>query len=151
MDRKDRSNSQQKPDASDTAQPQPSRATGLSAQGLRPTGLRESRSETAQRILRNRRMRSEHFTDSDLFGEPAWDVLLHLFQGHSNGRGLKIEIVTIASGLPTTSALRLFEVLEGKGLVFAYRDEDNAKQIYLRLSSRGLLEMGQYMDRIAIS
>ncbi|MEM1052239.1 MAG: hypothetical protein AAGI28_09110 [Pseudomonadota bacterium] len=64
---------------------------------------------------------------------------------------MKIDSVSLAVGLPATSALRWLEVLEGKGLVFAYRDEGDADQIFLRLSKRGLSEMAEYLDRIALS
>lgn len=140
MDREDQSSSDEISEA-----PTPSPANPLG-----PQAQRESRTQAAKRIFEERRMRSHHFTDRDLFGEPAWDILLQLFQGHSNGRGVKIEAVTMTSGLAMTSALRLLEVLERKGLIFAYRGEENPRQIYLRLSSRGLLEMAQYLDRVAI-
>lgn len=112
---------------------------------------RETRSQVAARIYSERRMRSEHFHHHNLFREPAWDILLHLYQGHLRGRGMKIDSVSLAVGLPATSALRWLEVLEGKGLVFAYRDEGDADQIFLRLSKRGLSEMAEYLDRIALS
>lgn len=114
-----------------------------------PNVLRESRSSVARRIYQERRIRSEHFADNEVFGEPAWDILLYLFQGHSRGRGVKIQDVSWEAGLPATSALRWFELLESKGLVFAYRDEEHLDQIYLRLSRKGLLEMASYLDRVA--
>lgn len=139
MDREDQSSSDENSEA-----PTPSLVKPLG-----PQAQRESRTQAAKRIFEERRMRSQHFTDRDLFGEPAWDILLQLFLGHSNRRGVKIEDVTITSGLTMTSALRLLEFLEHKGLIFAYRGEENTRQIYLRLSSRGLLEMAQYLDRVA--
>lgn len=110
----------------------------------------ETRLQTANRIATERKARLEHFHDRDLFGEPAWDILLYLFQGHSNGRGARVEGVSAACGLPMTSALRLLEVLEAKGLAFAYRDEErDASTVYLRLSSEGYLKMANYLERIA--
>ena len=116
-----------------------------------PKISRESRSQAATRIFEERRVRADHFADADLFGEPAWDILLYLFQGHSHGRGVKIETISIMLGMPATSALRWLEVLERKELVFAYRDETNVRQIFLRLSSKGFLQMAQYLDNVALT
>lgn len=113
--------------------------------------LREKRSKTATRLFRERRFRTEYFSDSDVFGEPAWDILLHLFQGHAYGRSIKIESIALATGLPATASLRWLEVLEKKGLVFAYREENEIGQIYVRLSSKGLQDMTRYLDHIAHS
>lgn len=112
--------------------------------------VRENRLQTANRVAAERRVRVEHFLDRDLFGEPAWDVLLYLFQCQSSGKGAKIEGAALAAGLPVTSALRLLESLEGKGLAFAYREEEaNARKVYLRLSSKGYQNMAHYLDRVA--
>jgi hypothetical protein len=114
-----------------------------------PENNRETGWQVAKRIFQERRMRSDYFGDSDLFREPAWDILLHLFLGQANDRGVQLESVPIASGLPASSALRWLEVLESKGLVFAYRDDDSSGQVFLRLSAKGHLEMTRYLNRVA--
>ena len=111
--------------------------------------LDDRRAQAATRLYRERRFRAEYFSDSDVFGEPAWDILLHLYQGHSHDRELRIESVALATGLPATSSLRWLELLEKKGLVFAYRNESEIAEIYLRLSSKGLDAMARYLDRVA--
>ncbi|MCX9148142.1 hypothetical protein [Erythrobacter sp. WG] len=35
--------------------------------------------ESAVRMLADRRARNNYFTDPDMFGEPAWDILLDLY------------------------------------------------------------------------
>jgi len=117
-----------------------------------PKPARESRLQTATRLSDERRKRSQHFADSELFLEPAWDILLYLFQVQSKGEEAKIEGVALASGLSTTSALRWFEMLESKKLVFAYKQqEEDREQIYLRLSPKGLIEMAAYLDRTGLT
>ena len=117
-----------------------------------PNLVREDRLQTATRLFDERRVRSQHFADSELFLEPAWDILLYLFQVQSKGEAAKIEGVSLASGLPTTSALRWFEMLESKKLVFAYKqEEEEREQIYLRLSPKGLIEMGAFLDRTGLT
>lgn len=117
-----------------------------------PRSTREDRLETAKRMFDERRVRSQHFADSELFLEPAWDILLYLFQVQSKGEEAKIEGVSLASGLSTTSALRWFEMLESKKLVFAYKQQTQEReQIYLRLSPKGLIEMGAFLDRTGLT
>jgi DNA-binding MarR family transcriptional regulator len=112
--------------------------------------VNDRRAQAATRLYRERQFRSEYFFDSNVFGEPAWDILLHLYQGHSYDRDIKIKSVALATGLPATSSLRWLELLEKKGLVFAYRNESEIADIYLRLSPKGLDAMARYLDRVAI-
>lgn len=116
---------------------------------------RKALSQVAKGIAKERQMRSDHFGDRELFGEPAWDILLHIFQGHCDAQDVPIQSIALCSGLPMTSALRWLELLERKELVFAYHKEDGetakAGQIYLRLSSKGYQAMAQYVARIAQS
>lgn len=114
-----------------------------------PEFLRESRSQAAERLFEERRSRAQIFEDADLFREPAWDILLYLFQSHSHGRGVKIDTIPMVLGMAATVTLRWLEVLEAKGLVFAYRDEKDVKQIFLRLSSKGVLRMAEHLDIVA--
>ncbi|WP_152553516.1 hypothetical protein [Erythrobacter longus] len=98
-------------------------------------------------------MRSEHLVIPELFGEPAWDILLHIFYGQSEGREIKIQSIAMSCRLQITSVLRWLEVLERRRLIFAYRKEDSETlkpgQVCLRLSSQGYEAMAQYLERFA--
>ena len=105
---------------------------------------------TARQLFEERQLRAEHLPLSDLFGEPAWDVLLFLFVSQAQGKGAKIEGLAIAARMPVTQALRWLERLEQREMVFAFRDEENEGEVFLRLTSKGHSAMSQYLHQIAL-
>ena len=106
--------------------------------------------QTASRLLEERRLRGEHLPLSDLLGEPAWDVLLFIFVSQAKGKGAKVEGLAFASRIPVAHALRWLERLESREMVFAYRDEENDGEVFLRLTSKGHSAMSQYLHQIAL-
>jgi len=105
---------------------------------------------TARRLFEERQLRSEHLPLNDLFGEPAWDILLFLFISQAKGKGAKIGNLSRASRMPVTQALRWLEKLESKQMVFAYRDEDNSDEVFVRLTSEGRSSMTRYLHQVAL-
>ena len=59
----------------------------------------------AEGIYRTRAIRTE-LLDADLFGEPAWDILVDLFIHQSRGKRVSVTSSCIASRVPPTTALR---------------------------------------------
>lgn len=70
----------------------------------------------------------------DLLAEPAWDMLLDLYLSHVAGRSVAVSSLCIASGVPTTTALRLVRVLEKEGLLLRERDRDDGRRSFVKLS-----------------
>ncbi|MBB4611755.1 MarR family transcriptional regulator [Novosphingobium taihuense] len=75
----------------------------------------------AKEIYAFRRKRS-NWLPQDLFGEPAWDILLELFVMRMQGKSARVKNACIASGVPATTALRWINVLERKGLISSSAD-----------------------------
>jgi hypothetical protein len=63
-----------------------------------------------RRVICARRKRVQFFGD-DLFGEPAWDILLDLFATHLTGGRVSTSSLCIAADVPSTTALRWIGVL----------------------------------------
>jgi hypothetical protein len=72
--------------------------------------------ELAQVLYSSRRRRGKFF-EQDLFGEPAWDILLDLFVHYVRNRALRTTSVCVASDVPLTTALRWVTLLERQGLI----------------------------------
>jgi len=87
----------------------------------------------ARRAYEDRRRREQLF-DSDLFGEPAWDLLLDLFVSSRESRPVSVTSACVAAGVPTTTALRWISVLEAKGLIVRENDPNDARRVHLRLT-----------------
>lgn len=64
----------------------------------------------ARRIKAARAARTNFF-HSDLFAEPAWDMMLALYIAEGESRRLKVSDVCNESGVPNTTALRWLDRL----------------------------------------
>ncbi|HMP55722.1 MAG TPA: MarR family transcriptional regulator [Novosphingobium sp.] len=98
----------------------------------------------AKRLYDERRKRDAVFNDPDLFGEPAWDILLDLMHAEHMGKRVSITSACIGSAVPSTTALRWIKILEGKGLIERFFDERDARRSFIRLSKTGLTKMKIY-------
>lgn len=117
----------------------------------RPVGRsQEMGVQLAQRLFEERQLRNEFLQTSELFGEPAWDILLYIFLSQSKGKGAKVESLAVASRLPVTLAIRWLERLEYEEMIFAYRDEDETGEIFLRLTQETSSSISKYLQRLAL-
>lgn len=71
----------------------------------------------------------------DIFADPAWHILLDLFASEVEGKRISISSACIASGVPSTTALRHINLLEGRGTVERIRDRHDARRYHLGLTS----------------
>src|SRR3954468_10330260 len=72
--------------------------------------------EEARRLYRQRRLRDQTF-GKDLFGEPAWDLLLELYVAASESRPVSAVASSIAASVSTEDAIRWLTRLEELGLL----------------------------------
>lgn len=98
----------------------------------------------AKRAYDERRKRDVIFNDPDLFGEPAWDILLDLMHAEHRGKRVSITSACIGSAAPPTTALRWIKILESKGLIERIIDERDARRSFIRLTHAGLAKMKAY-------
>lgn len=89
----------------------------------------------ARRYLRHRRSRDTLFPP-DLFGDPAWDLLLDLYVAGIERRRISISSACIAAAVPQTTALRWIALLESRGLILRMADTDDRRRAYLTLAPR---------------
>ncbi|MGQ2936869.1 MAG: hypothetical protein ACT6RK_22505, partial [Sphingopyxis sp.] len=73
--------------------------------------------DNAQKAARRRLLRRQLVGAHELFGEPAWDMLIDLFIHEAQAKPVSTSSLCIASGLPMSSALRLLQRLCDTGLV----------------------------------
>ncbi|MGV7123088.1 JAB domain-containing protein [Sphingopyxis sp. 550A] len=90
----------------------------------------------AQRISRRRILRRQLIGADDLFGEPAWDMLIDLFIHEAEIKPVSTGSLCIASGLPMSSALRLLQRLCDAGLVIREADRHDGRRNFIRLTPR---------------
>ena len=95
-------------------------------------------------LYKSRRFREKLF-DKDLFGEPAWDMLLDLFIHKSNGKTVSVTSLCIASRVPPTTALRWITLLTDAGLVLREEDTFDGRRAFIRLSADGEMALRRYL------
>lgn len=70
----------------------------------------------------------------DLFSDPAWDMLLDLFLARDTGQRVAVSSLCVASGIPTTTALRWIRLLEAQGLLLRERDREDGRRSFVDLT-----------------
>ena len=94
-------------------------------------------------IARLRRSRERFFTDADdLFGEPAWDLLLDLYAAQAAGMQVSVSSACIAAAVPQTTALRWLKAIEKKAMIVRLRDPFDGRRQFVRLTdaATGMIE-----------
>lgn len=102
----------------------------------------------AARAYAERRLRERIFADPQLFGEPAWDMLLDIAIAESKGLRLSVTSACIGACVPATTALRWVSVLEEKQLIWREDDMGDARRAFLRLTPEGLRKVSRYFEAV---
>lgn len=111
-----------------------------------PTAL-----DQAKKHYRIRREREKLFEKPDLFGEPAWDILVDLFIAAEEGKRISVSSLCIAAAAPPTTALRWISILENGGLIERTSDALDARRFYLALSTRAHDQLGSFFERTYVA
>lgn len=97
----------------------------------------------ARRAYADRRRRSRIF-DPELFGEPAWDLLLDLFIAAKENKRVSVTSACIGADVPSTTALRWIAVLESHGLVSREDDSKDGRRAFIHLTADAYARMIDY-------
>lgn len=103
----------------------------------------------ACRIYGDRKARSDHFGNSDIFGEPAWDILLDVYIHQFQNEEVSVKSACIGSGAPATTALRWLSLLERQGLICSTEDPIDQRRRFIRLTAEGYESMTRYLNHVA--
>ncbi|HYC94604.1 MAG TPA: MarR family winged helix-turn-helix transcriptional regulator [Sphingomicrobium sp.] len=98
-------------------------------------------------ILKMRRNRAKFFK-SDLFADPAWDILLELFAAELGQQRVSVTSACLGAAVPATTALRWIGQLESQGLLGRRQDPMDARRQFLMLSQKGLDAMNAYFRTV---
>ena len=102
----------------------------------------------ARKAYALRRKRAAIFGNPDLFGEPAWDILLDLFIAHGEGKPVSVSSACIGSAAPPTTGLRWLGVLAEEGLVVRENDPEDHRRVLVRLTAAGQAAMQRFFDQV---
>ena len=100
-----------------------------------------------RRIIRQRQLRARFF-DGDLFGDPAWDMLLDLTAARAEHARVSVTSLCIASGVPPTTALRWIGQMTEGGLLERIEDETDRRRAFITLTDKAADGMARYFAEI---
>lgn len=104
----------------------------------------------AERIYDARRLRSKVMGDQ-LFGEPAWDMLLALYCLPKRGLIITISGLSHCAEVPETTGLRWQKRLVNEGLIERGPDGVDQRKQIVRLTGDGKSLMDGYLTRLYYS
>lgn len=87
--------------------------------------------------VRLRARRNERL-GTDVFRDPAWDMLLELVAAHHERRAVSVSALCFASGVPATTALRYVERMVTDGLLVRVGDFDDQRRILVEIAAERL-------------
>lgn len=102
----------------------------------------------AAKWLYDQRRRREQFLPGELFGEPAWDILLILYWARHSQRRLSVSSVCASAGAPSTTALRHIEHLCRSGHVVRQPHPTDRRISWLSLSNDADERIGRYLESL---
>lgn len=103
----------------------------------------------AQKALRDRQVRSDFVGNAEMFGEPAWDILLDLFIRQAQDENVSIKAACLSPATRASTLLRWLNVLVDNGLLVCENDPSDQKQRLIRLTAAGYEGMLRYLDSIS--
>lgn len=114
------------------------------AEPLASTNLPTIEAEEVRAMLRLRRLRNNYFS-SELFADPAWDMLLDLTAAQLEGEKVAVSSLCIAAAVPPTTALRWIKTMCDAALFERHADPLDGRRIFIGLSSGASNAMLTYL------
>lgn len=96
-------------------------------------------------IIRLRRLRDRFFR-SDLFADPAWDMLLDLMAARLERVRVAVSSLCIAAAVPPTTALRWIKTMSDNGMFIRVADPEDGRRVFIELSDGAASAMAAYLS-----
>jgi hypothetical protein len=88
----------------------------------------------------------ENHLGPEFAGQPAWNMLLELFQQFAGGAKVSTKSLQLVSGCPETTALRLITRLEDAGFLERTTSVSDRRVTLVSLSRLGVLSIGRALE-----
>ena len=102
-------------------------------------------SSDVRAVIRLRRMRDRFFR-SDLFADPAWDMLLDLMAARLERIQVAVSSLCIAAAVPPTTALRWIKTMSENGMFVRVADPEDGRRVFIALSEGAAAGMTSYLS-----
>ena len=98
-------------------------------------------------IIRARRDRAR-YVSTELFSDPAWDILLDLLRAELAQQRVAVSSLCIASGVPQTTALRYLQTMVQRGMIIRRADPRDGRRVFVELSSELRKSLRRYIAEL---
>ena len=116
--------------------------------GFSPARLAsEADLKKVRQLLKARRLR-EQMLGSELFADPAWDLLLEAYASSLEQRRLSVSSLCGALPVPATTALRWIKKLEEDGWLRRQADPLDGRRYWMQLTERGSERLERYFNAV---
>lgn len=102
--------------------------------------------QRAKEYIHKRRSRERMFGSTELFADPAWNILIDLFIASEERKAISVSSACIASSVPTATALRWIKLLENDGHVSRVDDRSDVRLSLLYLSEAATDKLRRYFS-----
>jgi hypothetical protein len=131
----------------DYGAPEPSALSGFATGPANGPTLPDP--QVVRQIIANRQARGRFF-DPELFGDPAWDMLLDLTAAHGEGARVSVTSLCIAAGVPATTALRWLTQMVESGIFVRVPDPADRRRAFIALSEKAMAAMSGYFANLRL-
>jgi DNA-binding MarR family transcriptional regulator len=83
------------------------------------------------------------------FSDPAWDILLFLYQAHLSGECITVGNISEGCDSRPTTTIRWVDILESYKLVTRRRCELDSRRAFIQLTDGGIDAMNRYISNIS--
>lgn len=101
------------------------------------------RHEQVRTEIRNRRSRARYFSQ-ELFADPAWDILLDLFEAELLSRQISVSSACAAASVPSSTAIRWLSSMVKRGLLVRRADPGDGRRTLVELAPDTSIAMHRY-------
>jgi DNA-binding MarR family transcriptional regulator len=105
----------------------------------------QQRLSTAYAWQKVQQLRDEVF-GSDLFSDPAWDLLLDLHVNERRGKSLSVTDLYLSTSAPPTTTLRWIDLLTARGILARAVDPKHKRRFYVHFTEQGRSMMETALD-----
>jgi len=91
----------------------------------------------------------EEAIGSDLVGIPAWNMLLELFKQFAGGAKVSTKTLQIVANCPETTALRIIDKLEERGMVVRSHSDGDRRVTFVELTRDGMTRVGSVLESLS--
>jgi len=102
--------------------------------------------ENAKATLRRRMLRGQLFGAPELFGDPAWEMLIDIFIHEREGNPLPVSSLCVSPSIPMSSALRLCQKLCDAGIIYRIPDPSDGRRSFVSLAPEIAHRINAYFE-----